>query len=250
MSYGIQDEDDLQFHLMKTFGLGEFAKVNRISTIEISPDIDLLDVNESQKLVTGYEFKLLKYRKNWKKVDLNPVYQGIGQALSYLNFGVDKSYLVLGLSREIPNESLSRAMKKIEETIAVFNMLKTPNVERVNKIGEAIGEVLGAVLEIEEKANLYKVVTPSTLPMLLQDIQVKLLILSKSLKKEISGIGCFGIKVWTEHDDILITRLETEETFPISSYEDLQHKKRCLLRKEFKYDKDFLNRMEKRVRLG
>lgn len=255
MGNEIRDESNLQAYIMRKFRLGEFALVKHISTIKVSPEIDLLDVNENQKLVTGFEFKLLRYHRGWKKVNFYPLYQGIGQALSYFNFGVDKSYLVLGLSRGIPKESLSRTMKKIDETIAVFNMLKALHVKRIDEIGGEIGELLGVASQIEDKVNMlmfgtniprapFKPLEALFKP--LQDIRMKSLELSKSLEKGISGIGCFGIMVWTEHDDLLLTKLKAEDTFPVSSDGDLQHKKECLLRKEFKYDKNFLTRGELR----
>jgi len=237
MDYEIRDEDDLQFYLMKRFKLGEFAKVKRISTIEISPEIDLVDVNESQKLVTGFEFKLLKYRKKWKRVSFHSMYQGIGQALSYFQFGVDKSYLVLGLSKGIPDEIFSRTIKKIEETITIFNTLRKFVTENVEKIAEKIGKLQGIIQNVQ---SLYR-----TEAMPVYDLRIHPM-LEKSTKsfreRGITGIGSFGIMVWIEHDDQLMTKLEAEENFPVFSNKDLQHKKECLLRKEFRYDKNFLTR--------
>jgi len=56
------------------------------------------------------------------------------------------------------------------------------------------------------------------------------------------GINCLGIMVWTEHDDLLLTKLKAEESFPILLNADLRHRKECLLRREFKYDKNFLGK--------
>ena len=206
----IENENDLVAYLMGNFKLGKYAMVSGISTIKISPDIDLLDINESQKIVTGYEFKLLRYRKNWKRVDFALMYKGIGQALSYFQFGVDKSYLILGMPKDVPIKSVSSAMKKIEETIEIFNLLKSLYA----RIREH---------RLKQKNSWYKA--------------LKLLI-----PEEHCGIGCFGIKVWTAHDNLLLPKLNAEEDFPIYLNEKLKHRKECLLRKEFRYDKNFLNR--------
>jgi hypothetical protein len=250
MDYEIQDENDLQYHLMKNYRLGEFAKVNRISTIEISPDIDSLEINESQKLVIGYEFKLLKYRKNWKKVDFYPMYQGIGQALSYFNFGVDKSYLVLGLSKEIPAEILSQTVKKIEETITMFNVLKSFIVGTVERMAEKIGELQGVTERIlsDMKRMMSVQIYPASLEQGLSDIQAISINLLQALSvRSFSGIGYFGVMVWVGHDDLLRTELRAEVNFPTFANEDLNHKKECLLRKEFRYDRDFIKKNRRKL---
>jgi len=251
MGYEIRDENDLQYCLMKKYRLGEFAKVKCISTIEISPDIDLLEVNESQKLVTGYEFKLLKYRKNWKKVDFYPMYQGIGQALSYFQFGVDKSYLLLGLHKGISQESLSFAKKKIQETIDMLKTIRTFICEKFEKIAEGIGELQGVTDKI--LSDMKRITTiqiyPATLEQGLSDIQTRTINLLQALSvRSFSGFGCFGIMVWIGHDDLLTTELKAEENFPVFANKDLNHKKECLLRKQFRYDKDFIKKIEESLR--
>ena len=110
----IASEDDLLAYLMERYKLGIYPKVHGISTLKISPDIDLLHIDEHQKIITGYEFKLLKYRRDWKRVSLEPIYKGIGQALSYFQFGVDKSILILGISKDIPKEAISIVMIKFK----------------------------------------------------------------------------------------------------------------------------------------
>ena len=212
-------EGDLLAYLMENWRIGKFAKVYGISTLTISPDIDLLDVNESQKIVTGYEIKLLKYRKDWKRVNLGLMYKGIGQALSYFHFGVDKSYLILGISKDIPSRSVLLTMKKIKETIAIFNTLRSFINRRFEGLSERIGTLMG---ELDKY-------TPQT--------AVRYAPIGGPC-----GISCFGIKVWTGHNDLLMTKMKADENFPVSTDKDLQHKKNCLLRKEFKWDKTFLER--------
>ena len=212
----IENENDLVAHLMEHFKLGQCAMVSGISTLKISPDIDLLDVNEHQQIgdqrgiVTGYEVKLLKYRKDWKRVNFSPFYKGIGQALSYFQFGVDKSILVLGMST--PRKSVSSTTSKIESFIESFTTLRALDA-RIRKYFD----------------NSFK-----KTPML---ESVKSLLL-----EAYCGWNCFGIMIWTAYDDLLRTKLNAEQYFPIYLNKKLKHRKECLLRKEFKYDKNFLGK--------
>ena len=214
----IENEDDLVAHLMEHFSLGQYAMVSGISTVKISPDIDLLDVNEQRRIgtergiVIGYEVKLLKYRKNWKRVDFSPFYKGIGQALSYFQFGVDKSILVLGMSDDIPVESVSSTMSKIESVTELFSTLRALDT-RVRKYFRDHFKKIPELAGVES--------------MLLETY---------------CGWNCFGIAVWTPHDDLLMTKMNADQFFPIYLNEKLKHRKECLLRKEFKYDKNFLEK--------
>jgi len=203
---------------MEHFKLGEYAMVYGISTMKISPDMDLLDVNEHQQIgsergvITGYEVKLLKYRKNWKRVDFSPIYKGIGQALSYFQFGVDKSILVLGMSNDIPRESVSSTTNMIEIVIESFSTLRGFDA-RIRKYFDD---------SFKERPWL-----ESTKSLLLETY---------------CGWNCFGIMVWIAYDDLLMTKLSAEQCFPIYLNKKLKHRKECLLRKEFKYDQNFLSR--------
>lgn len=214
----IENEDDLVAHLMEHFNLGQYAMVSGISTLKISPDIDLLQINEQKQIgteqgvVIGYEVKLLKYRKNWKRVDFSPFYKGIGQALSYFQFGVDKSILVLGMSNDIPTESVFSTMSKIESVTELFSTLRALDT-RIRKYFR------DHFKEIPELAGV-----------------------EKMLLETYCGWNCFGIAVWTPHDDLLMTKMNADQFFPIYLNKKLKHRKECLLRKEFKYDKDFLEK--------
>jgi len=222
----IASEDELLAYLMKHYNLGKFAKVDRISTYKISPDIDLLDVNEHQQIaeergiLTGYEIKLLKYRKDWKRVNLNPMHKGIGQALSYFQFGVDKSILVLGKSNDIPRESVSSTISEIESVIESFNTLRAFDARIRKYFDDSFKE------------------TP-----MLKGVKGLLL-------ETYCGWNCFGIMVWTAYDDLLVTKLSAEQCFPIYMNEKLKHRKECLLRKEFKYKEGFLEKHLKSKRDG
>ena len=103
MAVAIQNEDDLRGYLMKKYKLYygfPYPKVTRIGGRVISPEIDLLVISYDNKEVSGYEFKLLKYKAN--TFNYRRIYEGIGQAIHYFGFGVDNSYLVLGVSKSIP----------------------------------------------------------------------------------------------------------------------------------------------------
>ena len=203
----ISSEDDLLAHLMKKHELGQFAKVTRISTLPISPEIDLLNINEREKIVTGYELKLLKYNKRLKRVNFNLLYSGIGQALLYYQHGVHRSYLVLGLSPSLPDNSVASTIVKIEETTSLFRILRNiPTGYRYPRR---------------------------------QEISVSTY-----------GFDCLGIMLWTPNNDLLETKLEVGRNYlPLEYVEDLKHKNSCLLRKEFKCDKKFLEK-QKRKRLS
>lgn len=200
----ISNEDDLLAHLMESYRLGEFAKVSRISTLSVSPEIDLLNVDETQKIAIGYEFKLLKYVKRWKRTSFYPLYSGIGQALLYLQHGINRTYLVVGVSPDIPRDSVAPTIVKIEKVINLFRTLRNmPTGYRYPYGRESI--------------------VPSY------------------------NFDCFGIMLWTPSDDLLHTKLKAERDYvPLKHIEDLKHKNICLLRREFKYDKAFLEKQRKR----
>ena len=120
----ISNEDDFLAHLMKRYNLGNFAKVTRVSILPVSPEIDLLDVNTREKIVVGYELKLLKYNKHLKRVGLHPLYSGIGQALLYFLHGINRSYLVLGVSPSLPENHVASTIDRIEEIVNFFKMLR------------------------------------------------------------------------------------------------------------------------------
>lgn len=118
------EEEDFQAHLMKKHEseLGNrhnlYPKVNRIGGKGISPDIDLLYIDYGSKVLTGYEFKFLGYEKNESNYKL--IREGLGEAISYFQFGIDKSYLVLGLP--IRANDLVRA--QANKTVGMISELK------------------------------------------------------------------------------------------------------------------------------
>jgi len=100
MSTIIKNEDDFQAYVMKKheldFGHWQtlFPKVDMIRGRKISPEIDLLSIDFKSKTLTGYEFKFLNKRKD---TNYRSVRESLAQAIEYFQYGIDKSYIVLGI---------------------------------------------------------------------------------------------------------------------------------------------------------
>jgi len=125
MKQSVSDEDGLMNQVINSQKWSGYSKVTRISTVKLSPDIDFLQIDANKRNIVGYEFKLIKYNKVWKKANLMPMYTGLGQAFHYFQFGVDRSFLVLGMSEDIPSEALNIALNKVEEFAQTFISLQT-----------------------------------------------------------------------------------------------------------------------------
>ena len=144
MSTTIQDEDDFQAHLIKkyrhSFGFNLFPKIRRIVGEPISPEIDLLNVNQREKIIKGYEFKLLGYKT--RDANYRYIREGLGQAIQYFQYGVDESYIVFGLSNNIPIKiRWTWVMTRLDNTLKVLQRIK----ENYHL------NCLGAMLWIEER---------------------------------------------------------------------------------------------------
>ena len=179
----IPDEDSFQAHIMKSHGWfagyahAHFPKVTKIAGEQISPEIDLVNIDFSNKKITGYEFKLLKYQTsdaNYKRV-----HEGIGQTILYFQHGIDRCYLVLGIHSNLSARASFQVARKISRV-------------------------------------------------------------TEHLKKIHNYVPYLGLAVWKEKEDSLSTHIATASDFPISSYEDIRHKKECLLRREFSWSNKFL----------
>jgi hypothetical protein len=116
------------------------------------------------------------------------------------------------MSNDIPRESISSTMSTIESVIESFRTLRSFDARIRKYFDDSFKE------------------TP-----VLKGAKGLLL-------ETYCGWNCFGIMVWTAYDDLLMTKLSAEQYFPIYLNEKLKHRKECLLRKEFKYDKNFLDR--------
>ena len=119
-SESIRNERDIANILTSKWNIGGsgdcYFGVNRISKdLKVSPDIDLLRVYVNQwqpqeNRAIGFELKVLKPRRyrdeNWR-IGLDPLYQGLGQVLTYFEHGIDKAALILGFHNDCklhPNE--------------------------------------------------------------------------------------------------------------------------------------------------
>ena len=126
MSVSIESEDDVIVYLgkkLRTYYKRVYPKVGIIArNIIVSPDIDLLVVDKTNKKTIGYEAKLLKYRKDWERFNYEPIYKGIGQALLYRLYGIDEAFLVIAyhINDTIPKNGQTKLAKKI---VDVFNSL-------------------------------------------------------------------------------------------------------------------------------
>jgi len=179
----VSNEDELMGRVIRSQSWSGFSKVDKISTIKLSPDIDFLQVDTIWGMTEGYEFKLIKYREDWKRANLMSMYTGLGEAVHYFQFGVDKSHLVLGMSNTIPPDALEVSMKKVMEFLLPLSTFQT------------------------------------------------------------MGVGCLGVYLWNERNDMLKQLLTPKEDFIL--HDDIKHLKTCLLKGQFKYDKQFENGFEK-----
>jgi hypothetical protein len=71
-----------------------FPKVDMIRGRKISPEIDVLSRNFETKTLVGYEFKFLNKRRD---TNYRSIREGLAQTIEYFQYGIDKSYLVLGI---------------------------------------------------------------------------------------------------------------------------------------------------------
>jgi hypothetical protein len=123
----INDEDDLQGHLVKryssSFGpsLSRYPKITKIGGIFVSPDIDLLHIDQKGKTLTGYEFKLLAFER--ATTNYIRIREGLTEAIQYFQFGIDRAYLVLGISSRIPNKTTGLVGARQLELIAIVRAL-------------------------------------------------------------------------------------------------------------------------------
>ncbi len=92
-------------------GLKTYPSVSRLAQKNIEPDIDILNISYQNK-IEGFETKLLGSDR-YGNVNRAEFYKGIGEALLYLRFGVQRVGLILGF-KETLNED-SRITKFLDE---------------------------------------------------------------------------------------------------------------------------------------
>lgn len=198
MNIEIQNEDDFLFkyyQITTASGTESYPKVTYIPKGKrIAPDIDLLTINSHRKppLIVGFEFKLLKYDKRSKDISFYPFYTGLGQAMCYLQKGIDRVCLVIGCFN-IPEDRL--------------NLL--------DKIENKLNETCEFICETFDSFSSYLAVD-----LVRQDREFSI-----------------GIK-------------QPKRIFPVNSYEDIKHKRECMLRKEFSWGKRWLKQIMKKKHIN
>jgi len=121
----VETEIDFMINFVKRFHNlfkgSLFPSVYEIGGKRISPDIDLLAIDLRQRRARGYEFKYLSY----ETIDANykAIYQGIGESLLYLDHGLDQTFLVLGISKDIPEGTSKGTISKIVQVRSFLDTL-------------------------------------------------------------------------------------------------------------------------------
>lgn len=130
----LKSENELLSLLCLIYPKSAYPKVKRIARTPISPDIDLLRVEEEpfnekaplplfkRRRLTGYEVKLLKYSKRSKNFPLAPFYEALGEALCYLQHGVHRTNVVLGTEYVLDKEDTQQSNEYRRITEYVLNM--------------------------------------------------------------------------------------------------------------------------------
>jgi hypothetical protein len=104
-----------------------FPKVSVIGrNKKIHPDIDIFqikDKDQSSKRLIGLEVKVIKIieekrkKKGW---NWEEIYKGIGQALLYLQFGLDQCGLILGFHENVPNEKIEEFEEELKKKVSLL----------------------------------------------------------------------------------------------------------------------------------
>lgn len=106
-----------------------FPRVTVIGRTKIYPDIDILRIENKKsgaKRLIGFEVKVVKLieekkqKKGWK---LGEIYKGVGQALLYLQFGVDRCGLILGFHENVSDDKINEFYKKLESKSSILTKI-------------------------------------------------------------------------------------------------------------------------------
>jgi len=130
----ISSEDDLVVYVGKKYVDTDYDVYPQVSIIsrhtQVTPDIDLLLLNEKTNTIFGYELKLIKYHKGYKRYDYNPIYSGVGEALIYYKYGLEKVYLCIGIffNPTIENAHKEAIRSKIKDVIDFY---KYTNLQKI-----------------------------------------------------------------------------------------------------------------------
>jgi len=121
-------EDDFQAFFIRDFGsiyLGNwiYAKITKIAGEFIQPEIDLLDISGMMPHQTLHAFEFKVLNSQIMANNYSHIYAGIGQALSYFKYGVDQSYLVIGIFENVTQaDTLHRIIAKLGEVISKLSL--------------------------------------------------------------------------------------------------------------------------------
>ncbi len=136
----LKNEKDFESYLIKNygtkFGMNLFPLVSRIGGEIISPEIDLLKIEQTginKAFITGYEFKFL----DSKKADVNykRIHAGIGQALMYFQYGIDRCYLVIGISKRLDDRTRVKVMSKYATLKGLMRNLESLHSKPLDYLG-------------------------------------------------------------------------------------------------------------------
>lgn len=141
----LRREDDFQAFFIRDFGDACFegllyAKITKIAGEPIQPEIDLLDIMgmEPTPNLRAFEFKIL-HGKN-ESNNYKGVYAGLGQALSYFKYGIDQSFLIIGISADVPQLQTEKVKAIIANVGETFSQI-TENRFQIRMYREEIDEV-------------------------------------------------------------------------------------------------------------
>jgi len=108
-------EKDLIKEIFPTLkGKINYVRVSKLAQKDITPDIDLL-IMTSQNEIVGYEIKILGSDRGGN-VSKTEFYKGIGEALMYLRYGIEKVGLICGFKSSLnENEKIKKFIEKLKD---------------------------------------------------------------------------------------------------------------------------------------
>jgi hypothetical protein len=108
------------FPLLK--GDKTYPCVSRLAQKDIEPDIDILNLSYQNK-IEGYEVKLLGSDK-YGNINRAEFYRGIGEALLYLRYGVERTGLIMGFKNTIKSdEKIKYFIEKLGKEKEIFKRI-------------------------------------------------------------------------------------------------------------------------------
>ena len=85
----------------------------------MTPDIDLLCIDRKNQTTIGYEAKIISYRKDWNRYVYDAIYRGIGQALLYSLYGIDKTHMIYAFfsNNDVPRDAIRKLNIKFDDVM-------------------------------------------------------------------------------------------------------------------------------------